>query len=88
MTPDGVERSYFTLHLYLNESTLENPLLGGATTFHSWNLERECRVVPRVGRVLVFQHRDLLHSGEEVEAGSKLTMRTDLMFKKADPESD
>ena len=46
---------------------------------------------PRVGRVLIFQHRNLLHSGAEVESGLKLTLRTDLMFKKRKellPEED
>ena len=86
VTPDGLERSYVTLHLYLNEDGPENRLVGGATTFHSWNLEQEWKVPPKVGRVLMFQHRNLLHSGEEVVEGLKLTMRTDLMFKKADKE--
>lgn len=33
-------------------------------------------------RVLIFQQRDLLHSVDEVTAGTKLTMRTDVMYKK------
>ncbi|MBE7179674.1 MAG: hypothetical protein INR71_00415, partial [Terriglobus roseus] len=42
-TPDGMERSMFTLHLYLNDRTSnpQNPLLGGATAFHSMNMERD-----------------------------------------------
>jgi len=32
--------------------------------------------------VLVFQQRMLVHSGEEVTAGTKFTMRTDCMFEK------
>ena len=87
VTPDGLERSYFTLHLYLNEDGPDNRLVGGATAFHSWNLQREYKVAPKFGRVLIFQHRDLCHSGEEVLQGMKLTMRTDLMFKKVDPEA-
>jgi hypothetical protein len=31
----------------------------------------------------MFQHRSLIHSGDDVESGLKLTMRTDLMFEKA-----
>lgn len=75
----------FTLHLYLNESEPDQPdgeLKGGATTFHSFNMMKEFKVRPKIGRVLVFQQRGLLHSGEEVLAGTKLTMRTDLMFEK------
>ena len=88
VTPDGRERSYFTLHLYLNEDGPANRLRGGATVFHSWNLAREHKVAPKIGRVLVFQHRDLPHSGEEVLEGLKLTMRTDLMYAKVDPEAE
>jgi hypothetical protein len=32
------------------------------------------------GRVLIFQHRRLLHSGDDVKAGIKYTMRSDLMY--------
>ena len=107
ITPDGKEISYYTLHLYLNNSseysTVQDsssssagptttttttttptynsePLQGGATTFHSWNMQRSFDVPPKLGRVLIFQHRDLLHSGDDVLAGTKLTMRTDIMF--------
>lgn len=85
ITPNGLERSFYTLHLYLNESNPhapEGPLQGGATTFHSYNMERRLDVLPKIGRVLLFQHRHLLHSGDDVTAGIKVTMRTDLMFKK------
>ncbi|MCJ1310015.1 hypothetical protein MMC25_003676 [Agyrium rufum] len=84
-TPDGKERSYYTLHLYLNESDPDGPngaLVGGSTSFHSMNMNCESHVKPKVGRVLVFQQRGLLHSGEEVSTGLKLTMRTELMYKK------
>ena len=80
-TPDRSERSYFTLHLYLNDAGEQ--LKGGATTFHSYNMDREIRVVPKIGRVLLFQHRGLLHSGEDVDKGMKLTLRTDIMYTKA-----
>lgn len=85
-TPDGTERSMFTLHLYLNDkdSDLENPLKGGATAFHSGNLEREYLVKPKIGRVLLFQHRNLIHSGDDVLGGTKLTLRTDIMYKLSD----
>lgn len=37
-------------------------------------------VDPKAGRVLVFQHRRLLHSGDTVAAGTKYTMRSDLLY--------
>lgn len=83
VTPDGTERSFYTLHLYLNES---EELKGGATEFFSDRWTPEYKVEPKVGRVLIFQHRRLLHSGEDVEKGTKYTLRTDLMFKKEESE--
>lgn len=88
MTPDGGEISYYTLHLYLNEPQSAAPgerTEGGATRFHSmdWDEEKFLDVEPRVGRVLIFQHRNLLHSGDDVVKGTKYTLRTDLMYKKA-----
>ena len=80
-TPDKSERSLYTLHLYLSE---DETMRGGETAFLSDNLKRSYKVSPKVGRVLLFQHRSLLHSGEEVENGLKYTLRTDLMYKKVD----
>jgi hypothetical protein len=88
-TPDGKERSYFTLHLYLNDaedSRDQEPLKGGATTFHSYDMQRRLDVMPKYGRVLLFQHRFLLHSGDDVVSGTKYTMRTDIMFAKETAE--
>ena len=93
-TPDRMEQSYFTLHLYLNNAGIldvdelrqkgtkkdKNMLIGGATTFHSQNMKREYDVRPQAGRILLFQHRNLLHSGDDVVRGVKYTMRTDLMY--------
>lgn len=91
-TPDRKERSYFTLHLYLNDaddSRGQEPLEGGATTFHSYNMQKRFDVKPKYGRVLMFQHRFLLHSGDDVVRGTKYTMRTDIMFaKEAAEEAD
>ncbi|KAJ4991003.1 hypothetical protein SVAN01_03574 [Stagonosporopsis vannaccii] len=84
-TPDRKERSYFTLHLYLNDaddSRGQEPLKGGATTFHSYDMQKRVDVLPKYGRVLLFQHRFLLHSGDDVVTGTKYTMRTDIMFAK------
>ncbi|CCD42513.1 hypothetical protein BofuT4_P075960.1 [Botrytis cinerea T4] len=93
--PDGSERSFFTIHLYLNDSAQElekdpdtpkfpkdsEMLRGGATTFHSKDMKERLDVDPKVGRVLIFQHRRLLHSGDDVVSGIKYTMRSDLMFR-------
>ncbi|KAF2277886.1 uncharacterized protein EI97DRAFT_277040 [Westerdykella ornata] len=81
-TEDGFERSYFTLHLYLNDGAGKDgaePLEGGATVFHS-HCDKDLKVEPKVGRVLLFQQRCLIHSGEDVVKGTKLTMRTDIMY--------
>ena len=91
-TPDRSERSYFTLHLYLNDSAAEGEpdgLIGGATTFHSLDYQdRRLDVVPKGGSILLFQHRGLLHSGDDVVEGVKYTMRTDLMYTVERPESE
>ncbi|KAJ9655987.1 hypothetical protein H2198_005240 [Neophaeococcomyces mojaviensis] len=96
VTPDGSEISYLTVHLYLNGTPAvgdeertdlfehEKPLLGGATRFFGpgWRDENNFDVNPTTGACLVFQHRGLIHSGEEVQQGTKYTVRTDIMFKK------
>ncbi|KAL8992924.1 MAG: hypothetical protein Q9169_006730 [Polycauliona sp. 2 TL-2023] len=75
--------SFFTLHLYLNEADEDSVLEGGATTFHALDWSgRKLDVVPKVGRVLVFQQKGLLHSGADVKRGIKYTMRTDVMHQK------
>ncbi|KAF7186021.1 hypothetical protein HII31_12650 [Pseudocercospora fuligena] len=99
-TPDRKERTYFTLHLYLNNAGAPTPeelaemdpkdrlkaaklaLTGGATTFHSMscNPDRDFDILPKTGRILLFQHRNLLHSGADVVQGVKYTMRTDLLY--------
>jgi len=82
-TPDGKERSYFTLHLYLNDAVGKDgkkQLEGGATTFFDGTLSQRIDVVPKVGRVLLFQHRFLIHSGDDVISGEKFTLRTDIMY--------
>lgn len=104
---DRLERSYFTLHLYLNNGipsaeeetsntsqeeraeVAKSTLVGGATTFHciTCDPEKTIDVMPRTGRVLLFQHRDLLHSGAEIVHGTKWTIRTDLMYALASSES-
>lgn len=72
-------------HVYLNEADERNPIVDGATTFYDdvhQGEEREVRIQPKFGRVLMFQHRDLLHPGQELGKGVNLTLRTDLLFRK------
>ncbi|KAK4121371.1 hypothetical protein N657DRAFT_552043, partial [Parathielavia appendiculata] len=81
--PQRIIRTMFTIHLYLNDSKAEVPdaeLVGGATTFFSSDEKRRIDINPKAGRVLIFQHRRLLHSGDDVLAGTKFTMRTDIMY--------
>ena len=60
----------------------ERPLKGGATRFFGFD-NKTYDVNPATGACLVFQHRGLCHSGEEVEQGTKYTVRTDIMYRKA-----
>lgn len=72
--------SRVTLHIYLN-SDCE----GGATRFWSPDKKRYLDVEPRIGRVLMFQQRMLVHSGEEIRDGVKYTLRLDVMFRQERP---
>lgn len=53
---------------------------GGATTFHSRKGEHRLDIDPKAGRALIFQHKGLLHSGDDVKAGVKFTIRSDIMY--------
>jgi len=89
VTPSGDQRSFYTLHLYLNDSVASGgDLKGGATTFHSMDMTRRLDVDPKMGRVLIFQHAHLLHSGDEVQEGIKYTVRSDLMYERISDEDD
>ncbi|KAI1756091.1 hypothetical protein F4782DRAFT_526646 [Xylaria castorea] len=84
--PEGnMVQTYMTVHLYLNDSQQEvGPgvdLVGGATSFLSRDETRKLDVDPKAGRVLIFQHARLKHSGANVIAGHKFTVRTDIMYK-------
>ncbi|KAJ6583937.1 hypothetical protein DFH09DRAFT_1143832 [Mycena vulgaris] len=69
------QKSFVTLHVYLSDG-----VSGGATRFWTSDKKHFLDVDPKVGRVLVFQQRMLVHSGEEVTDGIKYTMRTDFMY--------
>ncbi|KAI1491160.1 hypothetical protein F5X96DRAFT_489913 [Biscogniauxia mediterranea] len=81
----GFAQTWFTLHLFLNDSQQavgeEADLVGGATSFLSLDGRRRLDVDPKAGRVLIFQHMRLEHSGDEVKAGTKYTVRTDIMYR-------
>ncbi|KAJ1556771.1 hypothetical protein HK405_001854 [Cladochytrium tenue] len=42
--------------------------------------DAKLRVECKAGRVLIFQHNDLPHEGEEVLEGTKYTIRTDILY--------
>lgn len=72
---NGVEASYYTLLMYLNDN-----YRGGETTFE------KSVIYPKAGTALLFRH-DLLHSGNEVVTGTKYVIRTDIMFRLGDDAS-
>ena len=51
------------------EGVTQEVLKGGSTRFFSMNLNRVVDVIPKTGMCLVFQHRGLVHSGEDVLSG-------------------
>ncbi|TKA76490.1 hypothetical protein B0A55_02895 [Friedmanniomyces simplex] len=69
-----------TMTLEQRERAANSGLVGGATSFHLYSMKAKCDVLPVMGRILLFQHRELLHSGDDVLQGVKYTMRTDLMY--------
>jgi len=44
-----------------------------------YGTDKDIGVIPKIGRILVFQH-DILHEGSELVRGTKFTMRTDVMY--------
>lgn len=36
------------------------------------------------GRCIIFQHRNLLHSGDVVRQGEKVALRTDILYRRVD----
>ncbi|KAG6902039.1 hypothetical protein C0995_005249 [Termitomyces sp. Mi166 len=75
--PDG-RRSWVTVQIYLNDDDLS----GGATRIFGKKGEDGdfFDVEPKVGRVLIFEQKSFVHSGEEVVKGIKYTMRSDFLF--------
>ncbi|KAA8902937.1 hypothetical protein FN846DRAFT_780359 [Sphaerosporella brunnea] len=81
IAPETNERSLLTFHAYLGENGPGNE--GGATSFFDGAGRKVMDVEPVQGRVLIFQHQWLVHSGEEVVKGLKYTVRTDIMYRSA-----
>ena len=73
--PDKTGKTQITIQLYLNEG-----FEGGETTFFGPSSGEEVRVVPKPGKVLIFEHQ-LLHEGSLLKYGTKYSMRTDVMYK-------
>ncbi|KAJ7135867.1 hypothetical protein C8R44DRAFT_769189 [Mycena epipterygia] len=83
------QRTFYTLQFYLPSDASGSketfaPAEGGTTRFLT-------RVAPKIayadvesvpGRVLVFQHAELLHTGEEVTSGVKCTVRSDILYER------
>jgi len=73
---NGVEASFYTVLIYLNDN-----YRGGETSFE------KTVIYPKTGTALLFRH-DLLHSGNEVIAGTKYVIRTDIMFRVSERSSE
>ncbi|KAM0333391.1 hypothetical protein ACHAQA_002052 [Verticillium albo-atrum] len=87
-------RTYYTVHFYLNDSVQAvgddtgADLKGGATSFLSYDEKRKLDVDPKAGRVLIFQHTRMYHSGDDVLTGTKYTMRTEMMYELVDKKAE
>ncbi len=74
--------SFLTLLIYLSED-----FGGGETIFYrevgrfgATDDSRRAVIVPRLGQVLLFEHRQL-HEGATVTCGQKYVLRTDVMYR-------
>ncbi|MBC7921966.1 MAG: 2OG-Fe(II) oxygenase [Ferruginibacter sp.] len=73
---NGEEISYFTFMVYLNDD-----FNGGETQF------REHEIVPKRGMALCFLH-NLEHEGSEVSQGTKYVLRTEVMYRLVNNQTD
>ncbi|KAJ7336210.1 hypothetical protein DFH08DRAFT_1018475 [Mycena albidolilacea] len=81
------QRTFYTLQFYLPSDASGSkesfvPAQGGSTRFLGTKYA-DVEAVP--GRVLVFQHADLFHTGEEVIDGVKCTVRSDILHERVGP---
>ncbi|KAJ7760827.1 oxidoreductase domain-containing protein [Mycena maculata] len=80
------QRTFYTLQLYLPSDASGSdqsflPAEGGSTRFLNWDgAYADVEAIP--GRALIFQMPKLLHTGEEVKAGVKVTIRSDILYEK------
>ncbi|KAL2278150.1 hypothetical protein FJTKL_14952 [Diaporthe vaccinii] len=83
---DRVEKSFLTVHVYLNGGGQgDEEIEGGATRFgidFENPKEDKLDIDPKKGSVLTFQQRDMYHEGVEVQKGTKYTLRTDAIYEK------
>jgi hypothetical protein len=81
VAPD--RRSHLTLQIYLDAVP---ELVGGRTRFYRSRQggEPTAAIAPRVGTGIVFDHRTW-HDGEPVVRGIKHVLRTDVMYRRAEP---
>jgi len=80
--PGKTEKSVITVQLYLNTVDIENDTENnGSTRFLSQENNSSIDVLPKVGRILLFEH-ELLHEGVPLEIGYKYCMRTDVMYRR------
>ncbi|KAF7324047.1 P4Hc domain-containing protein [Mycena kentingensis (nom. inval.)] len=80
-------RTFYTVQIYLPSDATGSPESfkpagGGATRFWSNDEDDYADVEALPGRVLVFQHDDLLHTGQEVTSGVKCAIRSDILYEK------
>ncbi|KAJ7727768.1 hypothetical protein B0H16DRAFT_1697651 [Mycena metata] len=81
------QRTFYTLQFYLPSDASGSkesfiPAKGGTTRFLDTSAKNYADVEAIPGRVLVFQHADLLHTGEEVTGGVKCTVRSDILYER------
>ncbi|KAJ6590698.1 hypothetical protein DFH09DRAFT_1358860 [Mycena vulgaris] len=81
------QRTFYTLQFYLPSDASGSkesfvPAQGGSTRFLGKFSETYADVEAVPGRVLVFQHAELLHTGEEVTGGVKCTVRSDILYER------
>ncbi|KAJ7274912.1 hypothetical protein C8J57DRAFT_1224473 [Mycena rebaudengoi] len=82
------QRTFYTLQFYLPSNSSGSPesfvsAKGGTTRFlapFAGTAYADIEATP--GRVLVFQHAELLHTGEEVTDRVKCTVRSDILYEK------
>ncbi|KAJ7752480.1 hypothetical protein DFH07DRAFT_1031759, partial [Mycena maculata] len=86
------QRTFYTLQFYLPSDASGSeesfvPAQGGTTRFLAGrsrpDVYADVEAIP--GRILVFQHAELLHTGEEVTGGVKCAVRSDILYERVGP---